>query len=61
MRHRFPYSSDVELMKNNIINAKTAESKLLPPDNPEEINRLIEKIEDEKLKKALKNLIASAH
>ena len=58
MRKRFPYKNDVDLMKKNITTQKENEQKLVPPQNPEELMPLIEKIEDPKLKSSILKLIS---
>ena len=58
MRKRFPYKNDVELLKKEVVAQKESEQKLVPPENPEELMPLIEKIEDPKLKSSILKLIS---
>ena len=57
MRSRFPYKSDVELMKKSVVEHKINEQKFEPPKNPETLKPLIDKIKDEKLREAINKLI----
>ena len=44
-------------MKNNVLSLNEYETHLVPPQNPEELRPLIDNIKDEKLRKAISNLI----
>ena len=57
MRQRYPYKNDVDLMKKTVMDEDENAPKLEPPQNPDELMPLIDKIEDEKLKQSLLNLI----
>lgn len=57
MRKRRPYKNDVAFMKGNVTQKQANKNSLVPPQNPQELMPLIEKIKDEKLRKVLTNLI----
>lgn len=57
MRKRMPYKSDIELMKKAFSSTKAASLNLIPPQNPQELQPLIDKIEDKKLREQLTKLI----
>lgn len=59
MRRRFPYQNDVDLMKKNIVNKKEDARELIDEDNARLLQEKIKEIDDEKLRKSLKNLISS--
>lgn len=57
MRRRFPYKSDVEMLKKNLTNEKVSKAKLVLPSDTSQIDVEIEKIQDEKLQQAINNLV----